>query len=299
MNVYIDTTGVKPQNARQSLILSLLEKALGAQVKLVDSPKNSDLIISTPHLYKSRRNRCKFLPGLGKYVSHYDNFAAIMGYPHQRVLVLTDENLDHPINRIYRKALLKYDVPRLTFWSEELDPQGCRFPYWWNYVQYEDIELEPSFYARYGKPLSLEKLMSPFVPNHAPKDRIAVLVNHLGFPRQNQLKQLEGFRPIDVYMAPNRWNGNKHQLLSEYKYIFCPENSCGYGYETEKLPEAWDAGCIPLGYIRNPLGDFSDEIFTDSRIDLEKILTAPLVKEAPDLDSVVRYLKKVIHANCA
>ena len=47
---------------------------------------------------------------------------------------------------------------------------------------------------------------------------------------------------------------NKDQYLRQYKFNICPENSIGNGYVTEKLFQAWNAGCIPIynGYSKDP-----------------------------------------------
>jgi hypothetical protein len=284
----------KPSYASQSLILTLIEKAHNLPVKVVEDLKSSDLIILYPFLSKVQRNRLRVMNKLSKFTKIKPSFSLLMGYPHDNIIAISHENLDSPDWAWFKTILLTYKLKRLTFWPKEIDPDGCRFPYWWNYVQHDDIELDPSCYSLYGKPLSLQKLMSPFEPNNAAKDKIALLQRHLRYPRNNQVKSLETFKPVDIYMPPhNSWHGTKHELLSTYKYNFCAENSCGYGYETEKLPEAWDAGCIPLGYIQNPLSQFSSEIFFDSKIDIEKIIDFPLIKHKPDLSILINYIKKM------
>ncbi|WP_157792543.1 hypothetical protein [Thiomicrospira microaerophila] len=272
--------------------MALIEKAYKTNVKIVDDVNKSELILLYPFFTKKQKNRLKVIGNLYRLAKKKPSFSSLMGYPHERIIAVSHENLDSPDWSWFKNLLLTHNIKRLTFWPEEIDPDGCRFPYWWNYVQHEDFELEPEFYSRYGKPLCLQKLMSPFQPNRATLDRIAFLNRHLRYPRNNQVKILETFKPVDIFMAPKTpWNGTKHALLTDYKYIFCAENSCGYGYETEKLPEAWDAGCIPLGYIQNPLSQFSDEVFTESKIDIEKINAYPLIKQKPDLQSLIRYIR--------
>ena len=40
----------------------------------------------------------------------------------------------------------------------------------------------------------------------------------------------------------------KKELLKDYLYCLCPENKPHKGYMTEKIPEAFAAGCIPVTY---------------------------------------------------
>jgi len=51
-----------------------------------------------------------------------------------------------------------------------------------------------------------------------------------------------------------------------------------------------ELGCFPMGYIKNPLGDFNDEIFLDSILDQKKILARPLLVKEPNLSSLEKYL---------
>jgi alpha(1,3/1,4) fucosyltransferase len=43
-----------------------------------------------------------------------------------------------------------------------------------------------------------------------------------------------------------RFNDNKKDFISQYKFNICPENSNAPGYVTEKIFQAIDAGCIPI-----------------------------------------------------
>jgi len=51
-----------------------------------------------------------------------------------------------------------------------------------------------------------------------------------------------------------RFNNNKRDFISQYKFNICPENSDEPGYVTEKLFQAIEAGCIPIywGAGNNP-----------------------------------------------
>lgn len=282
----------KPGHASMSLILTLIGQAHNQPVKVVEDLKSSDLILLYPFLTKIQRNKLRVIKQFSKFKRLNQNFALLMGYPHNNIIAVSHENLDRPDWAWFKNILLTYNLKRLTFWPKETDPDGCRFPYWWNYVQHDNVELDPSCYSRYGKALCLQKLMLPFEPNNAAKDKIAVLQRHLSYPRNNQVNSLKSFKPVDIYMpTDNLWHGTKYELLSSYKYNFCAENSCGYGYETEKLPEAWDAGCVPLAYIQNPLSQYSRELFTDSKIDIDKIMDFPLIKQKPDLSLLINYIK--------
>ena len=72
--------------------------------------------------------------------------------------------------------------------------------------------------------------------------------------RQDIHEALQRIGPID---CPGKWNHNDDSLqdtygddkkayLSHYRFNICPENSNAYGYVTEKLFDAVEAGCIPV-----------------------------------------------------
>jgi hypothetical protein len=80
-----------------------------------------------------------------------------------------------------------------------------------------------------------------------------------------------------------------------YKYAFCCENSSGFGYDSEKIPEAWMAGCIPCGVYLNPYSDFNPEILNlnNSKSD-QVIYSIPLLLKKPNLVEIENYIKQFI-----
>ena len=80
--------------------------------------------------------------------------------------------------------------------------------------------------------------------------------------RKDIFNALNTIAPID---CPGKWNHNDDSLktiyrddkkayLTHYRYNVCPENSNAYGYVTEKIFDAIEAGCIPIywGSYNNP-----------------------------------------------
>ena len=71
------------------------------------------------------------------------------------------------------------------------------------------------------------------------------------------------------------------------------ENSLGYGYETEKLPEAWNAGCIPVGYLKCEPSAFNLEAVEGVLNKNSNLKTSiNLLKEKPDLKHLFDYFLK-------
>jgi len=301
LRVFIDghtAAATKPKSSSDSFIVRLIEIANNQSVEIVDDIKKSDLILLYPFLSKKIRLKIKLKKELkrdrvfNRFFSKEADVRDIMGYPHKNVLAIAHENLDSRWWGWFRDFIVEYEIPRLTFWPKELDPLGCRFPYWWNYADFPEIDLDDKCYIRYGKKIELEKLVKPLEPHMNGLDKICFLQRHMIFPRNFQISQLESYKPVDIYMAPdNPWPDDKNSLLKKYNYTFCSENSAGYGYETEKLPEVWSSGCIPLGYIKNPMGDFTNALFTNSVIDQTRLTSHPLLTEKPSLVELKKFLK--------
>jgi hypothetical protein len=84
-----------------------------------------------------------------------------------------------------------------------------------------------------------------------PKTKFCSIV--FNTPRPNRieiLKKLSKYKQIDCFGQPfgNHFYGedNKYDIISNYKFNICFENTIYPGYYTEKLIHAKIAGCIPL-----------------------------------------------------
>ena len=110
---------------------------------------------------------------------------------------------------------------------------------------------------------------------------------------------------------------DKAKFLSEYKFNLAMENADSPGYVTEKIIQAWAAGCIPIYWGGG--GKIGDEFNKDAFIDcndfstatemleyltelehdrkaLEKILSAPIFLKEENMKSLLleRFLKNII-----
>lgn len=75
----------------------------------------------------------------------------------------------------------------------------------------------------------------------------------------NKIEQVDGYG----LAFNNRFEGNKIELLKNFKFNICYENSIHEGYVTEKLFDAKFAGCVPI-YYGDPIYskiDFNENCF--------------------------------------
>lgn len=276
------------------LILLIIEKALNRKVQLVDMDEAEMILL---YGFQVKNYQFKLL---NKFIMKLDNnknnFNLLFGIPRNKlVLAISHENLDSPAWHWFGSLLIKYGIPRLTFWPKSIDPFGCQFPYWYNYLNFEDLNLPDEYYHRFGEPLEIKKLMSPLPKsNDNREDAVCVLASHLDFPRNYQIENLKKYKKVVIYGSiGEKWTGAKIDLLKKYKYCFCAENSSGYGYETEKVPEAWHAGCIPVGYIPSQPSEFNPNILSILFENENNIYQNALLNTKPTLAPIIEYIQKI------
>jgi hypothetical protein len=196
-----------------------------------------------------------------------------------------------------------------------------RFPNWMWHLDWPEIINQPP-YERYGMRLSIDRLTSPINTFYNREDlcnrhhRAVIFATHLREPRDrlynlvNQAIGCDGFGK--AFETPVL--GPKMPLLEEYTICLCPENSLGDGYITEKIPEAFHAGCIPITWcnpedlavdfnceaVINLFGLSDDEIIKILRRILgdgqfvNSLRSVPLLKRTPSLEPLYDFLGKSI-----
>jgi hypothetical protein len=209
-----------------------------------------------------------------------------------RILFISPENLDrNPWIFIGRFARF-LNWPRLTSWPPEIDPDGFRYPHWWNFVNWSELKPPSSpLPNRFGMNYELETLCSASefdISSSSRENKAVWITNHLDFPRNAIFDRLS--EKVHIDLLTNVPYGEKYRVLLNYKYCVTTENSVGYGYETEKVPDAITAGCIPVGYVGNPLGDFNpSSYFLVPPIDSVDSIP-PLLRQRPNLTNLFNYL---------
>lgn len=151
------------------------------------------------------------------------------------------------------------EPPRLNIadfsFSHDFDTHGgrnFRLPHWYMYVNWWG---EPNFpHAR----ISVERLLKQWDPEEVwNRDKFCSII--IGNPVRNRIEvaqKLNQYRPVETFgrVFGGHFSGCKIDLMENYRYNICFENSITEGYVTEKLLEAKVSGCIPLYY-----GDVSAE----------------------------------------
>lgn len=287
-----------------NLLLRCLALVTDSEIALSTSSQ-ADLVLIHPYRFPLRstlsgavaESGARVLGRLPSGPSTGALFRRIYGIPEGKpTLAVSFENLDRRPWQAFGNLIRQAGIPRLTFWPTDVDPDGFRFPYWWNYVDWQDVPRPGAGErSRFGALYSLEQLCSPMELGVEFRHRMKKAVwvtSHLDFPRDGVLRSL--CRHIDVEVLTGIPQGKKLQALRQYQYCVTTENSTGYGYQTEKIPEAWASGCVPVGYIANPYSDFSpDSHFFAPPTELPDRLP-PLLRTTPTLTGLLSYLASIV-----
>ena len=194
----------------------------------------------------------------------------------------------------------------------------------------------PFWYARLAWPGFIQKPRKPNFHNHGYEDLISIDsltrgrtfdINQktkfcamvAGNPeglRVNLFNSISEYRKVDGYgnMFNRPLRKSKFDLLKDYKFSLCPENSIYDGYVTEKLVDAYAGGTVPiysgdLSVLRafnikaflNYQENMNMSMFVqyvkgwDNNIEMYKnTYEQPLLKGAPILDDAIAFVRSIV-----
>lgn len=134
----------------------------------------------------------------------------------------------------------------LTFDFDSYEGRNIRLPLWM--LQIDWFNKKGYKNPQYVIPLDYLK-SNPFM--NKPKQKFCSIVFNSRSPhRWEIIEKLNRYKSVDCYGKPfNNWfygEDTKLNVISDYKFNICFENSIFSGYYTEKLIHAKTAGCLPL-----------------------------------------------------
>lgn len=195
-----------------------------------------------------------------------------------------------------------------------------RLPLWYTYINWWPDKFFPEQLV--GDPkyiLDMNELMSP--TNKTVEDFMgrkmfcSMVVTNATDIRMSAYQSLSNIDRVDGYgmMFNNYYTGNKMDILRNYKFNICFENTLSDGYVTEKLFEARLSGCIPVYWGDNMSHDdfnprcFIDFTSMDSYEQLQdrvskiyssdqamvEMISEPMFISTPSLDPLYSFFDKV------
>jgi hypothetical protein len=208
---------------------------------------------------------------------------------------------------------------QIGFWRSYKNRSDVfRFPNWMWHLNWPEIEDQPP-YPRYGMRLDIDRLMRPIKDTYseqqlASRQNKAILFSkHLREPRRQLYEVTNSVLGCDGYGGAFN-NDNRAQakmpIMEGYRFSLCPENSIGDGYITEKIPEAFHSGCIPISWCRpeDLAEDFNPEaivnlygldhqqrkeVLEEMRVGsdyFKTLIETPLLKKRPSLAPLINFI---------
>jgi len=296
----------------QSSLLPIVIQTMGYQIDWVNADA-ADLLIIGP-FYKKNQKPYRWCPKLLRPLLSKSIQTLGTGRKREPLkLFHTQENERHD----YVDA--DYSI------SFDLGVQSnhhFRFPYWMEMLDWSHEGIVGNTNPRYGELLNISTLMSPLGDQYLKRGgTCAMLSSHLREPRGSLFKVLEKVVPTQGFGAffnkeikDHHSSGFlKKDVLKEFSFNLCPENGLYPGYYTEKIPEAFYSGCLPITWAdENIAVDFNPSamlnlqpLFKSDFQDLENILLSKtameafqsqsLLTEPPSLEPIRSFLKNLLN----
>ena len=183
--------------------------------------------------------------------------------------------MQKPISLFHTCESLRHDMIETDYAiSFDLGVQShthLRLPYWMELVDWSHEGIVGNANPRFGKLLSLQKMQMPLGNAFLARAQKATLItSHLLEPRKmlyeavNQAVGVSGFGPYFDRSIKNHHQSpfSKADVLQQFAFNLCPENQLYPGYYTEKIPESFLSGALPLTWVdANVCADFNPKAF--------------------------------------
>jgi hypothetical protein len=201
------------------------------------------------------------------------------------------------------------------------DKNHLRLPYWMELVDWSHEGIIGNANPRYGALLSLDQMQKPLGNAFLSRtQKAAMITSHLLEPRKmlyeavNKAIGVAGFGPHFNQSIKNHHQSNfeKKTLLNEFAFNLCPENQLFPGYYTEKIPESFLSGALPLSWVdANVCADFNPAAFINlepmarqnfeslsellrSTQYLETFCDQPLLLQQPSIEPAKNFIKNIL-----
>ena len=204
----------------------------------------------------------------------------------------------------------------LSFDLNSYGGKNAYLPLWW--ITSSDL-IRPTVSPYLGRSITLDQMLTPRESNSKKRDKFCVAFIGKAYPfRMQAIAALSALGKVDVFGGIARNSDKKaalekYETSQKYKFVFAFENDLFPGYVTEKAPEAWATGAIPLYWGSDPSGYLNQdaminlanyqnlETFTNRVHEVlinpqewQKIASQPILKRKPDLDEVLSVIRTAL-----
>lgn len=227
-------------------------------------------------------------------------------------LFITGENIRHDFQNCDFSISFDLGIP---------SKHHLRVPYWMEMIDWAEEGVTGNQNPRFGHLLTLDRLCSPLGDSFLSRpQKAAIFASHLREPRGTLLEAVK--KQIEVVEFGKSFNPNiknhsesglvKFDELQKFAFNLCPENGMHPGYYTEKIPEAFMAGCLPITWADDNIKvDFNPKAFINlapmsrtnfleladilhSKAKLAAYAEQALIIDKPSLQSLKKFLTNII-----
>lgn len=208
----------------------------------------------------------------------------------------------------------------LSFDHDTYGGRNFRLPLWYSRLAWPGFKQSPRkpnvHNHGYEQPIPISQLLnSRKLDIEQKKEFCALIAGNPEGLRINLFHSISKYKQIHGYgnMFGSPLRQSKFDILPNYKFCLCPENSVYDGYITEKLIDAYAGGCVPIysGDV-SVIEDFNDSAFLnyqasrnmdyfvgkvktwDESLEIYKhMYEQPLLKKEPKLDDAIAFIRSV------
>ena len=308
-SIKIATKGV-PHDYQSSLLPIVIE-SMGYQIDWVNHDR-ADLLILGP-FFKENQKPYRWLP------------KPLRPLASQSMNAISTKRRQDPLKLFHTQENERHDFVNADYSiSFDLGVQSnnhMRFPYWMEMLDWSHEGILGNTNPRYGELLSISNLMSPLGDQYLKRGgTCALLSSHLREPRGSLFKALEKVIPTQGFGAFFNKEIKSHHssgflkmdILKDFSFNLCPENGLYPGYYTEKIPEAFYSGCLPITWADDNISvDFNPSAFLNleplfksnfqelpdffrNKEKLEAYQSQSLLQNKPSIEPLKDYLKVIL-----
>lgn len=209
----------------------------------------------------------------------------------------------------------------LSFDYDTYGGRNFRLPLWWSRLAWDGFEQKPRRVGAnnhgYEPLIDIGNLTRPRKLDMQQKTKFCALVagNPEGL-RINLFNSISQYKQVDGYgnMFGKALRQSKFDLLPEYKFCLCPENSIYDGYITEKLIDAYAGGTVPIYsgemeldqdfnefafFNYYDIGNMDELVNAIKEWDADDVLyrgtyEEALLNEEPKLDDAIAFVRSIV-----
>ena len=305
-----------------SVIFKLFASLSKKKIEYVD-PDQADILIIGPYDINSVKKRStNFLLKKLKILKLQEKFPNLDIYSFKRNY--------KPLRIFFSFENFRYDSIKADYYiTSDLGVSSenhLRFPSWKDYIDWsvsEDIYRDKNTLNshRFGSYWNIDDLIKPLGEDFLRrKKEFCIFSSHLVEPRKSiYLKFSKNFN-VDGYgpyfnksiKSHNSSDFKTQDILKDYAFNLCPQNSLYPGYYTEGLVNAFVSKTLPVTWADKNINlDFNEKSFinlldyTSSNYDeicqlmkdqyfLKKFVTEPLLLQKPDLKNEKLFVQKIL-----